>query len=104
GRFDRQVEVPLPERKGREGILAIHTRDLPLAPDVSLSDLAGMTTGLSGADLENLCNEAALNAASRNANQVTMADFVEALDKVRLGGVRPLALSDQERRLTAYHE
>ncbi len=104
GRFDRQVEVPLPERKGREGIFAIHSRDLPLAPDVNLSDLAGMTTGFSGADIENLCNEAALNAAGRDAGQVTLADFIEALDKVRLGGVRPLALSEQERRITAYHE
>lgn len=104
GRFDRQIEVPLPERKGREGILAIHTRNLPLAADVSLSDLADMTTGFSGADLENLCNEAALNAAGRSASQVTLADFREALDKVRLGGVRPLALSEAERRLTAYHE
>jgi cell division protease FtsH len=104
GRFDRQIEVPLPERKGREGILRIHTRDIPLAPDVSLSELADMTTGFSGADLENLCNEAALLAAARNANQVTLADCREALDKVRLGGVRPLALSEAERRVTAYHE
>jgi cell division protease FtsH len=104
GRFDRQIEVPLPERKGREGILRIHTRDLPLAPDVNLSELAEMTTGFSGADLENLCNEAALVAAGRNADKVTLADFREALDKVRLGGVRPLALSEAERRTTAYHE
>jgi cell division protease FtsH len=98
------VEVPLPERNGREGILAIHSRDLPLAADVSLSDLAGMTTGFSGADLENLCNEAALNAARRNATRVTLADFIDALDRVRLGGVRPLALSEEDRRITAYHE
>jgi cell division protease FtsH len=104
GRFDRQIEVPLPERKGREGILSIHSRDLPLAPDVSLAALADMTTGFSGADLENLCNEAALLAAGRHADQVTLADFREALGKVRLGGVRPLALSEVERRLTAYHE
>jgi cell division protease FtsH len=104
GRFDRQIEVPLPERKGREGILRIHSRDLPLAPDVDLSELADMTTGFSGADLENLCNEAALLAAGRNADTVTLADFREALDKVRLGGVRPLALSEAERRITAYHE
>ena len=104
GRFDRQIEVPLPERQGREGILAIHSRKLPLAPDVSLAELAGWTTGFSGADLANLCNEAALNAALRNGTQVTMADFSEALDEVRLGGVRPLALSEQDRRITAYHE
>jgi cell division protease FtsH len=104
GRFDRQVEIPLPERKGREGILRIHSRNLPLAPDVNLATLAGITTGLSGADLANLCNEAALNAARRNLAQVTMADFIEALDKVRLGGVRPLMLSEEDRRITAYHE
>ncbi len=104
GRFDRQVEVPLPERRGREGILRIHSRDLPLAPDVSLPALAGLTTGFSGADLENLCNEAALNAARRNGTQVTQTDFLEALDKVRLGGVRPLALSERDRSITAYHE
>ncbi len=104
GRFDRQIEVPLPERLGREGILRIHSRTLPLAPDVNLTTLAGATTGFSGADLENLCNEAALNAARRTAAQVTLADFLEALDKVQLGGVRPLVLSEQDRRITAYHE
>jgi cell division protease FtsH len=104
GRFDRQVEVPLPERHGREGILRIHSRDLPLAPDVNLPALASLTTGFSGADLENLCNEAALNAARRNGTQVTQVDFLEALDKVRLGGVRPLALSERDRSITAYHE
>lgn len=104
GRFDRQIEVPLPERKGREGILAIHSRGMPLADDVSLAALADMTTGFSGADLENLCNEAALVAAGRDADKVTLADFREALDKVRLGGVRPVVLSEAERRMTAYHE
>jgi cell division protease FtsH len=104
GRFDRQVMVGLPDRQGREGILRIHTRGLRLAPGVDLTLLARTTTGFSGADLANLCNEAALNAARHDREQVTMADFDEAVDKVLLGGVRPLLLNDQERRVIAYHE
>jgi cell division protease FtsH len=104
GRFDRQVTVGLPDRQGREGILRIHTQQLRLAPDVDLTLLARTTTGFSGADLANLCNEAALNAARHNHSQVTLADFEEALDKVLLGGVRPLLLDDHERRVVAYHE
>jgi cell division protease FtsH len=104
GRFDRQVTVGLPDRQGREGILRIHTRDLHLAPDVELGILARTTTGFSGADLANLCNEAALLAARRDHGVVTMADFEEALDKVLLGGIRPLVLDEHERRVIAYHE
>jgi len=104
GRFDRQVTVGLPDRQGREGILRIHTRDLHLAPDVELGILARTTTGLSGADLANLCNEAALLAARRDHGIVTMADFEEALDKVLLGGIRPLLLDEHERQVIAYHE
>ncbi len=104
GRFDRQVAVTLPDRQGREGILRIHTRHLPLAPDVDLGLLARTTTGFSGADLANLCNEAALNAARHNHKQVTLADFEEAVDKILLGGVRPLLLDSHERRVVAYHE
>ncbi len=104
GRFDREVVVNLPDRKGREGILHIHTRSLRLASDVDLLILARTTTGLSGADLANLCNEAALVAARHNHNQITMNDFEDALDKVLLGGVRPLLLDDHERRVVAYHE
>ena len=104
GRFDRQVEVPLPDRKGREGILTIHTRNLPLAPDVDLALLARTTTGLSGADLANLCNEATLVAARQNKSEVTMRDFAEAQDKILLGGVRKSLLSPRERRVVAYHE
>jgi cell division protease FtsH len=104
GRFDRQVTIVLPDRRGREGILRIHTRILRLAPDVDLALLARTTTGFSGADLANLCNEAALLAARNNREQVTMADFEEAVDKVLLGGVRPLLLDDHERRIIAYHE
>jgi cell division protease FtsH len=104
GRFDRRVTVGLPDRQGREGILRIHTRHLHLAPDVELGTMARTTTGLSGADLANLCNEAALLAARENQDTVTMADFEEALDKVLLGGIRPLLLDDHERRVIAYHE
>jgi cell division protease FtsH len=104
GRFDRQVTIGLPDRKGREGILQIHTRGLHLADDVDLGVLAHTTTGFSGADLANLCNEAALVAARHDHKQVTMLDFEEASDKVMLGGVRPLMLSDQDRRTVAYHE
>src|SRR5437660_815466 len=78
GRFDRRVEVALPDRRGREGILRIHTRKLPLASDVDLGVLARSTTGLSGADIASLCNEATLIAARRNRSQVTMTDFIEA--------------------------
>ena len=104
GRFDRQVTVDLPDRQGREGILRIHTRDLRLDHNVELGILARTTTGFSGADLANLCNEAALLAARRDHGVVTMADFEEALDKVLLGEVRPLLLGEQERRVIAYHE
>jgi cell division protease FtsH len=104
GRFDRQVTITLPDRRGREGILRIHTRILRLAPDVDLALLARSTTGFSGADLANLCNEAALLAARNNREQVTMSDFEESVDKVLLGGVRPLLLDDRERRIIAYHE
>jgi cell division protease FtsH len=104
GRFDRQVMVALPDRQGREGILRIHTRQLRLASDVDLALLARTTTGFNGADLANLCNEAALTAARRNRNQVTMVDFEEAVDKVVLGGAQPPLQDPQERRVVAHHE
>ena len=104
GRFDREVTINLPDRQGREGILRIHTRGLRLAGDVDLPLLARTTTGLSGADLANLCNEAALIAARYDRHQINMADFEEALDKVLLGGVRTLLLDDREQRVVAYHE
>ncbi|HLK10714.1 MAG TPA: ATP-dependent zinc metalloprotease FtsH [Candidatus Binatia bacterium] len=104
GRFDRKVEVGLPDRKGREGILRIHTRRLRLGADVALDQLARATTGLSGADLANLCNEAALLAAHAGRGEVTMADFGEAEDKALLGGRRRLVLPPAERRVIAYHE
>ena len=104
GRFDRQVAIGLPDRKGREGILKIHTRALHLAPDINLGLLARTTTGFNGADLANLCNEAALTAARKGHEQVGMADFEEALDRILLGATRSLLLDEHERRAVAYHE
>ena len=104
GRFDRQVVVGMPDRKGREAILRIHSRAMRLADDIKFGTLAGMTIGLSGADLANLCNEAALAAARHNGRAVTMADFEEAHDKIRLGAAHPQLIDPKERRLIAYHE
>jgi cell division protease FtsH len=105
GRFDRQVVVDLPDVKGREGILRVHAKKLPLADDVELSLIARGTPGMSGADLENICNEAALLAARRDGDRVSMEDFEKAKDKVMLGTERKsLVLTESERRLTAYHE
>ncbi len=105
GRFDRQIVVDMPDLNGREGILKVHTRKIPLADDVDLRTIARGTPGLSGADLANIVNEAALLAARRNRKQVTMADFEEAKDKVMMGPERKsLLLSDEERRRVAYHE
>ena len=105
GRFDRQVVVDLPDVKGREGILRVHARKLPLEEDVELSLIARGTPGLSGADLSNICNEAALFAARRGVDRVGMEDFEQAKDKVMLGTERrSMVLTDAERKLTAYHE
>jgi cell division protease FtsH len=104
GRFDRQVVVPLPDWRGRDGILRIHTRHLHLASDVDLERLARTTTGLSGADLSNLCNEAALGAARQNRTEVTMQDFEQAWDKIVLGAERTTVLTPRDRRVVAYHE
>jgi cell division protease FtsH len=105
GRFDRQVVVDAPDVKGREAILRVHAKKLPLSDDVELSLLARGTPGLSGADLANICNEAALLAARRNADRVSMDDFERAKDKVMLGTERrSLVLTEKERKLTAYHE
>jgi len=104
GRFDQQITVGLPDRLGREGILRIHTRKLLLAPDVELHLLAGTTTGFSGADLANLCNEAALIAARENHPQIKMTDFEEALDRSLLGAKRTLLLNEDNRRVVALHE
>lgn len=104
GRFDRQVVVGIPDRKGREGILRIHTRKLRLATDVDLATLARNTMGMSGADLANLCNEAALTAARHDRPAVTMADFEESEDKIRMGAAQQHLVNPEERRVVAYHE
>ncbi len=104
GRFDRQVVIGLPDRKGREGILRIHTRKLRIGSDVDLDTLARSTVGMSGADLANLCNEAALTAARHDHAAVTMADFEESQDKVRMGIAHPQLMNPEERRVIAYHE
>ena len=105
GRFDRRVVVARPDVKGREGILAVHVRKIPLAEDVDISVIARSTPGFSGADLANLVNEAALNAARMNQKTVTHEDFEMAKDKVLMGVARKsLIISDQEKRVTAYHE
>ncbi len=105
GRFDRRVVVDLPDLKGREGILRVHTRNIPLAEDVDVTVLARGTPGFSGADLANLVNEAALNAARYDKKKVQMVDFEFAKDKVLMGVERKsMVMSDREKRNTAYHE
>jgi cell division protease FtsH len=104
GRFDRRVVVNLPDRNGREAILKVHVRRVPLATDVRLADLAAVTPGLSGADLKNLVNEAALLAARRDENEVHQKDFLDALEKIVLGPERPLILSHADKERIAYHE
>jgi len=105
GRFDRQIVIDRPDVRGREGILGVHTRGIPLADDVDLKVLARATPGLAGADLANLVNEAALLAARRNRKKVLMEDFEDAKDKVMMGTERrSLIISDEEKRTTSYHE
>ena len=105
GRFDRQVVVPNPDIVGREQILKVHMRNVPLAPDVDPRVIARGTPGFSGADLANLVNEAALLAARRNKRMVTQHEFEDAKDKVMMGAERKsMAMSEEEKRLTAYHE
>jgi cell division protease FtsH len=104
GRFDRRVAVQPPDRAGRQKILEVHTRSIPLAPDVDLGAIASTTPGMVGADLANLCNEAALRAARLNHDKVTMADFTDSLEKILLGAPRGIMLSKADRERTAYHE
>jgi cell division protease FtsH len=105
GRFDRQVVVPNPDVVGREQILKVHVRKVPLAPDINLKTIARGTPGFSGADLMNLVNEAALTAARRNKRMVTQSEFEEAKDKVMMGAERKsLVMTEEEKMLTAYHE
>ncbi len=104
GRFDRHISVSLPDRAGRQAILQVHMRRTPLHEEVSLERLARLTTGMSGADLANLVNEAALCAARRNLERITSACFEEALARVLLGAQRPIVLSETDRRIIAFHE
>jgi len=104
GRFDRRVMVQAPDRRGRTAILRIHTRNIPLAPDVDLEAIAAGTPGMVGADLRGLANEAALGAARRAATMVTMADFSEAIERVVLGSERQIMLTPLDRERIAYHE
>jgi len=104
GRFDRRVVVNLPDKAGREAILKVHTRKVPLAADASLAELASATPGLTGADLKNLVNEAALLAARREQDEVRHQDFLDALEKIILGPERPLLLSRADKERIAYHE
>ena len=104
GRFDRRVTVLPPDRRGRAAILRIHTKTVPLAPDVDLDEIAQQTPGLVGADLRNLVNEAALGAARRGGASVSMADFADAIEKTLLGTERKLLLTEDDRRRIAYHE
>jgi cell division protease FtsH len=104
GRFDRRVTVSAPDQRGRQQILAVHTRGVPLAPGTDLDALAAATPGMVGADLKNLVNEAALRAARRGEDRVTMADFSESLEKIVLGTARGIVLDQEERERTAFHE
>ena len=104
GRFDRRVAVQPPDKTGRKKILEVHTRGVPLAPDVDLGALAASTVGMVGADLANLVNEAALLAARRNHKKVELADFTDALEKIVLGAERKVMLTPADKRRTAYHE
>ncbi len=104
GRFDRRVFVQPPDRTGREAILKVHTRGVPLAPDVDLGRIAATTPGMVGADLANLVNEAALLGARRSHDKVTEADFTDSLERIILGAERQVMMTQEDRRLTAYHE
>jgi cell division protease FtsH len=104
GRFDRRVSVQPPDRAGREAILRVHTRSVPLAPDVDLGALASATPGMVGADLANVVNESALLAARRSHSQVNREDLSDALERIVLGAERKVVISDEDRRRTAYHE
>jgi len=104
GRFDRRIIVNLPDKGGREAILKVHTRKVPLANDANLAEVAAITPGFSGADLRNLVNEAALLAARRGQEEVSYKDFMDSLEKIVLGPERPLILSANDRERIAYHE
>ena len=104
GRFDRTIMVHPPDQAGRTAILGVHTRKVPLAPDVNLEQIASSTPGMTGADLANLVNEAALLAARRGEEMVSQPDFMDSLEKVQLGTARKVVIPEKDRRRTAYHE
>jgi cell division protease FtsH len=104
GRFDRQMLVPPPDLKGREAILSVHSRDKPLAPNVSLANVAKQTSGLTGAELANICNEAAIFAGRRGDSHLSQADFDNALERVIAGLQQKKVLTEKERRILAFHE
>jgi len=104
GRFDRRVVVQRPDKAGREKILRVHTRGVPINPDVNLAEVAQATPGLVGADLRNLVNEAALLAARRERNNVMRQDFFDAMEKIVLGPERAMIMNPEDRRRVAYHE
>jgi len=104
GRFDRQIVVHAPDHKGRVAIMRVHTRNVPLAKDVNLDEVASATPGMTGADLANLVNEAALLAARMGQQEVSQRDLTDALEKVQLGAARSVVIPEDERRRTAYHE
>jgi cell division protease FtsH len=104
GRFDRRVAVQPPDRNGREAILRVHTRGVPLAPDVDLGGIASTTPGMVGADLANLVNEAALTAARRGHQRVEESDFTDSLERIVLGAERKVMMTHEDKRRTAYHE
>lgn len=104
GRFDRQITVDLPDVKGRHDILKIHTKNKPLANNVALESMAKATIGFSGADIANLANEAAMNAARYDRRLITMSDFTTAYERIRLGTKRPPLSNEKDRQITAYHE
>jgi cell division protease FtsH len=104
GRFDRTITVHPPDQKGRAAILAIHARNVPLADDANLEDLSRSTPGMTGAELANLINEAALAAAREGRDAVSRSDLTNALEKIQLGAARNVVMPEEERRRTAYHE
>ncbi|HEY6961243.1 MAG TPA: AAA family ATPase [Gaiellaceae bacterium] len=104
GRFDRQILIQPPDLKGRKAILGVHTRGKPLASDVDLDSIARQTSGLTGADLANICNEAAIGAGRRNGSQIAMEDFDYALERVVAGLQQRRVVTDKEKRILAYHE
>ena len=105
GRFDRRVEVPFPDLKSREAILKVHAKTVTMAPDIDLQKIARGTPGFTGADLANLINEAAISASKKNQKEITLDDFEEARDKVTLGKeLKSIVLSEDDRKVTAYHE